>query len=147
MAKFICKFLGLLFVLAGLLGFLAPGLMDLHLNATHNMIHLVTGLLALGFGSAGTVQAARKFALTFGVIYLFLGIAGLLAPPGSSGMPGMAVSDHMLRVIPGELEFGTPDSILHCGFGFLLMLSALQAPKSVAKKVRKQTVVREKVVA
>lgn len=89
----------------------------------------------------------RKFALTFGMVFTFMGVAGYYAPPGASSMPGMSVSDHLLRLVPGELEFGTPDSLLHNGVGVFFLLAAMMPAKVPAEKKRRKKPVREKVVA
>ncbi|MGH9855929.1 MAG: DUF4383 domain-containing protein, partial [Blastocatellia bacterium] len=73
MAKTICKVLGTIFLVVGLLGFIAPNLMGMHLSAAHNVIHLVSGAVALYLGYAGTLNAARLFCLGFGAVYLLLG--------------------------------------------------------------------------
>ena len=81
MAKSVCKLLGVVLLLVGLLGFthlLDP--LGAHVgpeHATHNLVHIVSGILALYFGFAGSLSGARGFCLAFGAIYLLLGIAGL----------------------------------------------------------------------
>ena len=55
MAKTVCKILGVVFVLVGLCGFAAPGLLGAHLTPVHNVVHIVSGLIALYFGFAGTL--------------------------------------------------------------------------------------------
>src|SRR5947207_2682090 len=49
MAKTISTILGVLFLAVGLLGFAAPGLMGMHLSVAHNVVHLVSGAVALFF--------------------------------------------------------------------------------------------------
>ena len=58
MAKTISTILGIVFLLVGLLGFAAPNLMGMHLSTTHNLIHLVSGALALYFGLKGTWECS-----------------------------------------------------------------------------------------
>jgi hypothetical protein len=77
MAKTVCKILGVVFLLVGVVGFVNPTLLGAHLNVTHNVVHLVSGALALYFGFAGSLSAAKTFALVFGVVYLGLGVLGL----------------------------------------------------------------------
>ena len=74
---------GAVFLLLGILGFIpvvAPGGMLLglfHINTAHNLVHLVTGVLGVAAGLAGT-QAAKLYFEIFGVVYAciaFLGFA------------------------------------------------------------------------
>src|SRR5439155_9469866 len=86
MAKTICKILGVVFVLVGICGFLAPTLLGAHLTPAHNLVHLVSGAIALYFGFAGSAGAARAFCLIFGVVYLFLGVVGWFMGTGRERM-------------------------------------------------------------
>src|ERR1043166_5312820 len=61
MAKTVCKILGVVFVIVGVAGFVAPTLLGAHLNPAHNAVHLVSGALALYLGFAGSAGAARGF--------------------------------------------------------------------------------------
>lgn len=74
-----CRIAGFALIAVGLVGFAMPGLLGMHLTPLHNVVHLATGALALYFGYAAP-QGARGFALTFGSIYMLLGIAGFLVP-------------------------------------------------------------------
>ena len=69
MAKTIATILGIVFLVVGLLGFAAPGMMGMHLSFAHNIVHLVSGALALYFGARGTYDAARAFCIIFGIVY------------------------------------------------------------------------------
>lgn len=68
---------GAAFLLTGVVGFIpaaAPGELlfgVFHVNATHNILHLVTGLIGLAAGIAGTL-AAKLYFETFGVLYACL---------------------------------------------------------------------------
>jgi hypothetical protein len=50
MVKKTATFGGLLLVVAGLIGLVAPGLIGMHPSVTHNLVHLVSGGMALFFG-------------------------------------------------------------------------------------------------
>ena len=70
MAKTVCKILGVVFLLVGLVGFVSPNLLGAHLTAAHNVVHIVSGAIALYLGFAGTLAGAKTFCLVFGVVYL-----------------------------------------------------------------------------
>jgi len=117
MAKTISTILGILFLIAGLLGFAAPGMMGMHLSAAHNVIHLVSGALALYFGSRGTYDAARTFCIVFGIVYGLLGLMGFLA----------GGADYMLTLLPGQLMLGKMDHIVHIILAILFIIGGLSS--------------------
>ena len=77
---------GLVLVAAGLIGFLNTPLAGssadalLQTDTVHNVVHLLTGLLALGiaFGLRGDQQV--NAVLGFGVLYVIIFVAVLLSP-------------------------------------------------------------------
>jgi hypothetical protein len=127
MAKLVCKLLGVVFVLVGVAGFVMPGFLGTHLSLAHNAVHLISGAIALYFGFAGSASAARGFCLAFGAVYLLLGIAGfLMGHPGASTIAGMMMEDGKLwKVIPGTLELGRMDHIVHCLLGVVFLAGGL----------------------
>jgi hypothetical protein len=50
MVKKTATFGGLLLVVAALIGLVAPGLIAMHPSVVHNLVHLVSGAMALFFG-------------------------------------------------------------------------------------------------
>jgi hypothetical protein len=119
MAKTICKILGVVFLFVGVCGFAAPTLLGAHLTPPHNVVHIVTGVIALYFGFAGSLSGAKAFALVFGVVYLALGILGLVlgTPP-----------ERMWMV--GPLHFGTSDHAIHILLGILFLAGGLFTKKT-----------------
>ncbi|MBX3075334.1 hypothetical protein KF707_03450 [Candidatus Obscuribacterales bacterium] len=113
MARVVCLCLGLLFVAVGLIGFVAPGFLGMHLSVGHNMVNLATGVMAAYFGYFGSYLAAKNFCYVMGTLYGSLGVIGLIAPPGVPLMHGMGPTNHLLSIVPGDLEFGTADSVAH----------------------------------
>ena len=103
MANRIATILGAGFLLVGILGFVSPHLLGMHLSMAHNIVHLVTGAVSLWLGLKGSPSAARTFCIIFGAVYLLLSVASFVASEGA---------DRMLRLLPGQLEFGTPDHIV-----------------------------------
>jgi hypothetical protein len=115
MAKTISTILGIVFLVIGLLGFAAPGMLGMHLSAAHNVVHLVSGALALWFGTKGTYEAARSFCIIFGIIYGLLGIVGFVA----------GGADYSLTLIPNQLVLGKMDHIVHVILGVVFIAGGL----------------------
>ncbi len=104
MAKTVCKILGVVFLLVGLVGFVSPTLLDAHLTPAHNAVHIVSGAIALYFGFAGTLSAAKTFSLVFGVVYLALGILGMALGTGD----GPHVDGWTTALRPGRSRHSHP---------------------------------------
>ena len=112
MAKTICKILGVVFILVGLLGFVNHDLLGAHLNGTHNLVHIISGALALYFGFAGSLSGARLFCIIFGVVYLLLGVCGFLLGTGDGRM--LAIDDLLM--------LGTSDHLIHILLGLAFLV-------------------------
>src|SRR5260370_11906025 len=88
MAKTVCKLVGLVLLLVGVLGF--THLLDslgAHVGPTyapHNAVHIVSGLVALYFGFAGSAGGARGFCFLFRLVFLALGLCRLFLWPGAA---------------------------------------------------------------
>jgi len=115
MAKTLCKILGVIFLLVGIAGFVASGLMGFHLTVPHNLVHLLSGAIALYLGFSGSLSAAKTFCLVFGVVYLGLGILGMVF-----GDPAM---DRMWHV--GPLDLAIRDHGLHILLGVVFLAGGL----------------------
>jgi hypothetical protein len=125
MAKTICTLLGAVLLLVGLLGFFVHDLMGTHLSAAHNVVHILSGAIALYLGLKGSLSAARTFCLVFGAVYLLLGLAGFLfGAQGTPGVPGPADA-RLLKVLPGTLELGTVDHVIHILLGIVFLIGGL----------------------
>ena len=114
MAKTVCKILGVLFLLVGVIGFAAPNLLGAHLTTPHNVVHIVSGAIALYLGFAGSLSGAKAFCLVFGVVYLALGILGMALGTGEGRM-------WML----GPLHFGQSDHGIHALLGIIFLAGGL----------------------
>lgn len=114
MAKTIAKILGVVFILVGILGFVVPNLLGAHLSTSHNLVHIISGAIALYFGMAGSLSAARMFCIVFGVVYLLLGVAGFALGDGP---------DRMFEALaPLGLHLGTMDHIIHVLLGLVFLV-------------------------
>ncbi len=120
MAKTVCKILGIVFLLVGVCGFFAPHLLGAHLTPAHNVVHLVSGALAVYFGFAGSLTGARAFCLIFGVVYLALGFLGQFA----LGDPAM---DRMWTL--GPLVLARVDHFIHILLGVIFLAGGLFTKK------------------
>ena len=118
MAKTVGKILGVVLLLVGVVGFAAPKFLGAHLSPAHNVVHIVSGAIALYFAFAGTLSGAKAFCLVFGVIYLALGALGLTMGTGP---------DRMWMV--GGLHFGTADHAIHSLLGILFLVGGLFTKK------------------
>lgn len=138
MANRICTILGIAFLLVGVAGFVLPNVLGLHLSLAHNLVHIISGAVALWLGLKGTPQAAKTFCLVFGAVYLLLGIAGFVA--GSAGEPSANIphgnDTRMLKVIPGQLELGTMDHIVHILLGAIFLVGGLTTKTVVTRSER-----------
>ena len=122
MTQTLCKIIGVVLILVGVAGFAMPHLLGMHLTTIHNVVHILTGVIAAYIGFAGTLGAARTFCLIFGAVYLLLGIAGFVAP----GLVSQVLGHEPLSA--GDL---TPDNAVHVLLGGVLLAAALMAPKAV----------------
>lgn len=117
MAKTICKILGVVFLLGGVIGFASPRLLGAHLFPPHNVVHIVSGVLALYFGFAGSLSGAKLFSLIFGVVYLALGILGLALGREAMG------ENNIWEV--GPLVLGQADHGIHILLGVIFLAGGL----------------------
>jgi hypothetical protein len=124
MAKTLCKILGVVLLIVGLCGFVAPNLLGLHLTPIHNIVHLVTAAIALYLGFAGSPEGAKTFCAVFGAIYLLLGILGFAAPGVVASIIG-----HPGPVTSADL---TPDNAVHLLLGIVFLAAGLMRPAVVA---------------
>lgn len=118
MAKTVCKILGVVFLLVGIAGFAKSDLLGAHLEPAHNIVHIVSGALALYFGFAGSLAGAKTFSLVFGVVYLGLGILGI----------SMGTGEMRLWTV-GPLNLGTVDHGIHILLGVVFLAGGLFTKK------------------
>jgi hypothetical protein len=124
MCRTLCRIIGVALLLVGLAGFAMPHLLGMHLTTVHNLVHLLTGLVALYLGFAATFEAARVFCLVFGAVYLLLGILGFVAP-------GLVAT--ILGHAPLSARELTADNVVHVLLGGVLLIAALTTRRSVVK--------------
>lgn len=115
-AKNAAMVLGLVFLIAGALGFVpnpivSPGGIFV-VNSAHNWVHIVSGILLLlgAYASAGAFgpSLALKFV---GIVYAIAAVFGFVAPGNMMfGMIAMNMADNWLHVVLAAV-------MLYAGFG------------------------------
>ena len=139
MAKTISKILGVVFILVGIIGFVAPGLLGMHLSLAHNLVHLISGALALYFGFAGTLAGARLFCIAFGVVYGLLGVAGFLLGSGGAhtvaGVPAHGNDASLLQALPGSLELASMDHTVHILLAIVFLIGGFLTRADINRAV------------
>jgi hypothetical protein len=140
-AHYVARGLGLALVAIGLVGWVSPGLLGAHLSPAHNVIHLASGALSLYVGFGGSVSTACTFDVSFGIVYGLLGLAGFVAgTPAGSVVPGMPHEDGLLRVIPGILELGMMDHVLHVAIAAAYIMGALITTSRFPRRPMRDTI-------
>lgn len=105
MVKTAAVLFGAVFLLVGILGFVPAVTKDqmllgiFHVNAAHNVVHLLSGAIALfaGMTSAG---AARVYFRIFGVVYGLVAVMGFMMGDGMLlGLISNNTADTWLHVV------------------------------------------------
>jgi hypothetical protein len=109
--------IGVIFIAVGLLGFIANPIIGtshnaiFHADTLHNSVHIVSGVLFL-LVALTAPGSAGMFLKIFGLVYLAIGIAGLVQF-GTSGM----------GKVLGFLHVNGNDNLLHVGLGVVIFLA------------------------
>src|SRR5437763_16025390 len=121
MAKSLGMLFGLVFLAVGILGFV-PGVTkdDMLLgifmvNATHSVVHIVSGAIFL-FASMSGAGAARLWFQIFGVVYALVAVMGFVVGNGMIfGLISNYTNDTWLHVVLAvamlAIGFGTPKQV------------------------------------
>jgi len=116
----IAQILAVAFLLPGILGFIPNSIIGndglFVTNLAHNMVHLVTAALFF-FMSTQSAAAARRFTQIFGVVYLLVGVLGMIVL--GSDQQGMLL---------GFIHINRADNYLHIGLGALISLAGFAVP-------------------
>jgi uncharacterized protein YacL len=115
MFKKVAYVFGAVFVLLGLLGFFETFTPDgkllglFEVGTMHNIIHLLTGLLAFAFASS-TEKTARMYFQIFGVVYGLVTVIGFIQGSTVLGLIGVNFADNVLHLVIAV-------TALYLGFG------------------------------
>lgn len=97
------KWLGWILLVIGVIGFI-PGIVNssglllgiFSVDAMHNLVHIISGLLALA--SAGTLKGAKTYFKIFGIVYGLVAILGFAMSGMVLGMT-MNMADNILHIV------------------------------------------------
>src|SRR2546423_6392022 len=114
MVKTAAVLFGIVFLLVGILGFVPAVTKDemllgiFHVNAAHNVVHLLSGAVAL-FAGMTSLGAARIYFRIFGLVYGLVAVIGLFVGDGMLlGLISNNTADTWLHVViaAGSLLLG-----------------------------------------
>lgn len=112
---------GLIFIILGIMGLFMHDIFGvLHVDQTHNVIHLAVGLA--GIWSALGETSAKVYTRLFGIFFFLLGAIGFFVPD-LFGMMAMKLSDHIFHLLVGV-----------CGLYFGFASNVAERPKSMPVK-------------
>ncbi len=116
--------IGLVFLAVGCLGFVSNPIIGashnaiFHADTVHNMVHIVSGILFVLIALAMPINAGA-FCKVFGVVYLLIGVAGLIKF-GTDGVGKLF----------GFLHVNGADNFLHIGLGIVIFLAGTLKTKA-----------------
>jgi hypothetical protein len=111
--------IGIIFLAVGLLGFIENPIIGeshdafFHADTTHNMVHIVSGVLFLLIAFASPSNAGL-FLKIFGLVYLGLGIWG-----------AATIGSEPMITLLGFLHVNSKDNYLHIALGAVIFLAGL----------------------
>lgn len=124
MMKTFANILGAVLCLTALVGFFNNDFMRMDLSPLHDGFLLLMGAISLYYGIQGTEFEARYLCRTMGIVFALLGAATFFAGAGHATAGGVdIISDHVLRIIPGHLEYTAADGARDLCVGFIGMLA------------------------
>jgi Domain of unknown function (DUF4383) len=124
MAKTMAILFGVVFLVVGILGFVPAVTKDdmllgiFHVNAAHNCVHLLSGVVALICGMAG-VGASRLYFKIFGLVYGAVAVLGFLNP-----------GEHTMLL--GLISNNTADTWLHVAISAVSLIVGFMPASSEA---------------
>lgn len=93
--------LGITFLAVGILGVVTGGhdhnLIVFGVNMSHNMVHILSGILAVAASLAG-VKLSKVYCLGFGAVYGLVTIGGFLNVPQVVSMLNINMADNFLHL-------------------------------------------------
>ena len=106
--RIVATVIGVVFLLLGVIGLVFDAthgsILGFEVDLVHNLVHLLTGILGLAAAFTGW---SRRFNQVFGIIYLLLGLAGLV--------PALYFGHRLL----GLMHVNAADNVLHLIVGLV----------------------------
>lgn len=115
MLKKLAIVFGVLFLIIGIGGFIPALTPNGHLlgvfdvSPIHNIIHILSGVAALGLGASGE-KGARTYFQVFGVVYGLVTVLGFIQGTTVLGLIGVNIADNLLHLAITAVA-------LYAGFG------------------------------
>ncbi len=104
-AKLYAQVFGAVLLLVGILGFVPALVTDGNLlgifaiDGTHNVIHILSGVVGLAAGFAAGNRYARLYALVFGIVYAIVTIVGFVQGTTVLGLIPVNLADNLLHTL------------------------------------------------
>lgn len=130
---------GLIGLVVGAIGLMAPLYLGAHIGITHNLTHAVAGALAFWVATRADGESVRSFATVFGLFFICVGVAGFIAGrPGAQSGVYAAMDPNLMRLIPGTLEFGSVDHMFHLLTGLACAAAGMDSfrPGAIVRDLR-----------
>jgi hypothetical protein len=138
MAKIIATTFGAVLVLFGLGAFASPAFLDTHGSPLGNLINLLVGAMVLYVAQKAGPSLGFWGCLGAGGFYLLWGLAGLaFGQPGESTLKATPPDLRLWVVVPGFLESGRSDHLLHLCFGLAFSIAAVAGLAETPLRLRK----------
>ncbi len=110
MQKTILTILGVVFLAIGVLGFVSDPLLGIfEVDALHNIIHILSGALALVAVSMGA-SAMTTYSRVFGIVYALVAVLGFVSGTTVLGLIAVNLADNVLHLVLAVV-------FLYLGFG------------------------------
>lgn len=115
--RLVAVIFGAVYLLVGLLGFLASAGVDFaatdgglllgifEVNPLHNIVHLLIGA-ALLIGGLRSVRAAKMVNIVVGAVYLLVGIVGFFIEGSALNILALNTADHFLHLVSALVLLG-----------------------------------------
>lgn len=114
-AKSVALWLGVIFLVVGVAGFIPPLTPDgkvlglFLVDPLHNIVHLLTGALAV-FAAKSGESAVKMYFQVFGVVYALVTVLGFLTSTGLFGLLPVNIWDNLFHLVVAVVA-------LYYGFG------------------------------
>jgi hypothetical protein len=97
-ASVFCQIAGVVLIVVAIWGFITGDhVLIFHVNTTHNIVHLASGVIALICGFVGEA-AARTFCLIFGAVYGLVAILGFARVEAAIALLHLNPADNWLHL-------------------------------------------------